>query len=101
MMSILNHMVVVGAALFGIGLLGLLIRRNVLIMLMCIELMLNGANLTLVSYARAFGDQTGHVLALVVIAVAAAEVGIGFGIVLSIFRRKDTLDVGRFRLLNH
>ena len=90
-----------GVALFGLGFLGLLLRRNLIVLLMCVELMLNGANLVLVTYSRLWGNLDGQILAFVVIAVAAAEVGIGFGIVLSLFRRRDSLDISRFRQLRH
>jgi len=93
--------VATGVVLFGVGLIGLLVRRNLLIMLMCVELMLNGCNVLLVAYSRLWADQAGHMMAFVVIAVAAAEVGVGLGIVLSLFRRRDTLDVGRYRMLKH
>jgi NADH-quinone oxidoreductase subunit K len=76
------------AVLFSIGALGLLIRRNVLIMFMCVELMLNAANLTFVSYARALGDIGGQVIVFFVLVVAAAEVVVGLGIVVAIFRRR-------------
>jgi NADH-quinone oxidoreductase subunit K len=77
-----------GAVLFAIGAVGLLVRRNVLIMFMCIELMLNAANLTLVSFSRALGDIGGQVLVFFVLVVAAAEVVVGLGIVVAIFRRR-------------
>jgi NADH-quinone oxidoreductase subunit K len=79
-----------GAVLFAIGAVGLLVRRNVLIMFMCVELMLNAANLTLVAYSRALGDIGGQVLVFFVLVVAAAEVVIGLGIVVAIFRRRRT-----------
>lgn len=98
MTSAIETVVLYGTAMFAVGFLGLLLRRNVLVLLMSIELMLNGANVVLVTYSRLLGDQAGQILAFVVIAVAAAEVGIGFGIVLTIFRKRDTLDVDRFSL---
>ncbi|MGA8370319.1 MAG: NADH-quinone oxidoreductase subunit NuoK [Acidimicrobiales bacterium] len=76
------------AALFSIGALGLLVRRNVLVMLMCVELMLNAANLTFVTFARMLNDIGGQVLVFFVLVVAAAEVVIGLGIVVAIFRRR-------------
>ncbi len=101
MNSSIPTMAIIGTMLFSIGLIGLLVRRNMLILLMCVELMLNGANLVLVTYSRLWTDQSGQILAFVVIAVAAAEVAIGFGIILSIFRRRDTLDVRRFNTLRY
>ena len=75
------------AALFTIGAIGLLIRRNVLVMFMCVELMLNAVNLTFVTFARMLGDIGGQVLVFFVLVVAAAEVVVGLGIIVSIFRR--------------
>ena len=79
---------VLAAALFTIGAVGLLIRRNVLVMFMCVELMLNAVNLTFVTYARMLGDVGGQVLVFFVLVVAAAEVVVGLGIIVSIFRRR-------------
>jgi NADH-quinone oxidoreductase subunit K len=79
---------VLAAILFAIGAIGLLVRRNVLVMLMCIELMLNAANLTFVTFSRMLGDIGGQVLVFFVLVVAAAEVVVGLGIVVAIFRRR-------------
>jgi NADH-quinone oxidoreductase subunit K len=78
------------ALVFAIGAIGLLVRRNVLIMFMCIELMLNAANLTFVTYARVLNDIGGQALVFFVLVVAAAEVVIGLGIVVTNFRRRST-----------
>ena len=78
----------VAAMLFTIGAVGLLIRRNVLVMFMCVELMLNAVNLTFVSYARALDDIGGQVAVFFVLVVAAAEVVVGLGIIVAIFRRR-------------
>lgn len=77
------------AVLFAIGAIGLLVRRNVLVMFMCIELMLNAANLTFVTFSRMLGDIAGQVVVFFVLVVAAAEVVVGLGIVVAIFRRRD------------
>ncbi len=77
-----------GAVLFAIGAVGLLVRRNVLVMFMCVELMLNAANLTLVAFSRDLHDIGGQVLVFFVLVVAAAEVVVGLGIVVAIFRRR-------------
>ncbi len=76
------------AMLFTIGAVGLLVRRNVLIMFMCIELMLNAVNLTFVTYARLLDDVGGQSIVFFVLVVAAAEVVVGLGIIVSIFRRR-------------
>ena len=79
---------VLGALLFAIGAVGLLIRRNPLVMFMCVELMLNAVNLTFVSFARELGDVGGQVVVFFVLVVAAAEVVVGLGIIVSILRRR-------------
>ena len=75
-------------ALFAIGAIGVLVRRNVLVMFMCVELMLNAANLAFVTFARQLNDIGGQVLVFFVLVVAAAEVVVGLGIVVAIFRRR-------------
>ena len=77
-----------GAVLFTIGAIGLLVRLNVLVMFMCIELMLNAANLTFVTFARKLNDIAGQTAVFFVLVVAAAEVVVGLGIIVSIYRRR-------------
>ena len=79
---------VLAAMLFTIGAVGLLVRRNVLVMFMCVELMLNAVNLTFVTFARMLDDIGGQSLVFFVLVVAAAEVVVGLGIIVSIFRRR-------------
>ena len=81
---------ILSAVLFGIGALGLLVRRNVLVMFMCIELMLNAANLSFVTFSRTLNDIGGQADVFFVLVVAAAEVVVGLGIVVSIFRRRSS-----------
>ena len=76
------------ALLFSIGAVGLLVRRNVLVMFMCVELMLNAVNLTFVTFARMLDDIGGQVVVFFVLVVAAAEVVVGLGIIVAIFRRR-------------
>lgn len=76
------------AVLFGIGAVGLLVRRNPLVMFMCVELMLNAVNLTFVAFAVRFGDISGQTAVFFVMVVAAAEVVVGLGIIVSIMRRR-------------
>ena len=83
-------------ALFALGLLGVIVRRNVLVMLMCMELMLNGVNLSLVTFAQQQGSAAGTVLVLLVFVVAAAEIAIAIPIVLLLVRRKDGLDLDAY-----
>jgi len=89
----------VAAFLFGVGALGVLIRRNPLIVLLSLEIMLNGANLALIAFSRHTGHEDGQIFALAVMAVAASEVVVGLGLVVAINRKRLTLDVDRFSLL--
>jgi NADH-quinone oxidoreductase subunit K len=84
---------VLAASLFALGLTGVIIRRNVLVMLMCMELMLNGANLSLATFAHTMGSAVGAVLVFLIFVVAAAEIAIAIPIVLLLVRRKRTLDI--------
>ena len=81
------------ALLFATGTLGVLVRRSPLIVLLSLELMLNGANLALLGFARQHGDMTGQVFALTVMAVAASEVVVGLGLIVAMSRRRLELDV--------
>ncbi len=87
------------AALFTIGAVGLLVRRNVLVMFMCVELMLNAVNLTFVTFARMLDDIGGQALVFFVLVVAAAEVVVGLGIIVSIFRRRGATTADDLHLL--
>jgi NADH-quinone oxidoreductase subunit K len=87
------------AFLFAIGALGVLVRRNALIIFMCIELMLNSVNLTLVALSNLWGNLNGQVFVFIVMAVAAVEVAIGLAIVMAIVRHKDTTNVDEINLL--
>jgi len=89
-------LIATSAALFALGLLGVIIRRNVLVMLMCMELMLNGVNLALVTFAQRTGSAAGAVLVLLVFVVATAEIAIAIPIVLLLVRRKDQLDLDAY-----
>ena len=85
--------------LFSIGTIGVLVRRNVLIMFMCVELMLNAANLAFVTFARTLHDIGGQVLVFFVLVVAAAEVVVGLGIVVAIFRRRASANADDLHLM--
>ena len=89
---------ILAAILFSLGTLGVLLRRNALVIFMSIELMLNAVNLTFVTFARMRGTLDGQVLAFFVIAVAAAEVVVGLAIIVAIFRRKQSASVDDARL---
>ena len=79
---------VLSALLFGIGAVGVMVRRNILVMFMCVELMLNAANLAFVTFSRMLGDVGGQSIVFFVLVVAAAEVVVGLGIVVAVFRRR-------------
>jgi len=99
-----GHFLVLAAVLFLIGVVGVLLRRNALIILMSVELMLNAANITLVTFARMWGgtDALGaHTFALIVIGVAAAEASVGLAIVVAVFRGRRNVDVDRLTTLRH
>jgi NADH-quinone oxidoreductase subunit K len=96
-----GHFLVLAALLFLIGTVGVLIRRNALIILMSVELMLNAANMTLLTFARMWGDISAHTFALIVIAVAAAEAAVGLAIVVAVFRGRRNVDVDRLTTLRH
>jgi NADH-quinone oxidoreductase subunit K len=91
---------ILAGVIFTIGVLGVLIRRNVLIIFMCVEMMMNAVNLTFVALSRQFGTLDGQVFVFLIMAVAAAEVAIGLAIVLGMIRHKDTTNVDRINLLN-
>ena len=81
--------IALSAVLFVLGVLGALTRRNLIVILMSIELMLNAVNLALVAFSRQWGDLAGHIFVLMVIVVAAAEVAVGLGIVIALFRNRE------------
>jgi len=87
------HYVMVAALLFVIGAIGAIVRRNALVLLMGIELMLNAANLVFVAYAKQYGDAGGHAIAFFVMSVAAAEAAVGLAIFVGAFRTRETIEV--------
>jgi NADH-quinone oxidoreductase subunit K len=84
---------VLSALLFAIGVSGVLLRRSPLVILLCLELMLNAGNLALLSFSRSLGNQDGQVFALIVMVIAACEVVIGLGIIVAMYRRRVPIDV--------
>jgi NADH-quinone oxidoreductase subunit K len=94
-----NHFLFLSAALFVIGLMGVLIRRNLLIMFMCVELMMNSVNLSLVAFARETNTMFGESFALFTIAVAAAEAAVGLAIILALSRATASVDADQFHAL--
>ncbi len=99
-MTLTNYLVL-AAILFTIGAVGVLVRRNAIVVFMCIELMLNSVNLTLVTFARANGTVDGQVIAFFVMVVAAAEVVIGLAIIMSIYRTRRSASVDDANLLKY
>jgi NADH-quinone oxidoreductase subunit K len=87
--------VVLSAFIFCIGVAGVLTRRNPLVVLLCLELMLNAGNLALIAFARMHGGQAGQIFALIVMVIAACEVVIGLGIIVAMYRRRLPIDVDR------
>ena len=87
------------ALLFVIGVAGVLTRRNAIVVFMCIELMLNSVNLSLVAFSASLGDITGQALVFFVMAVAAAEAAVGLGIVIALFRNKQTVNIDEINIL--
>lgn len=107
-MITLNHFLVLGAIVFCIGLFGALSKRNAVSILMSIEIMLNAVNITLVAYAAEFlhkaangvgGRLTGQVFAIFIITVAAAEAAVALAMIIAIYRRRNTIDVGEINLM--
>ena len=94
-----SYYLTLAAALFTIGAVGLLVRRNTLVMFMCIELMLNAANLTFVSFAKALNDISGQVIVFFTLVVAAAEVAVGLAIIVAIFRRRQDVTADDLNVL--
>lgn len=103
-MPSLNDYLLVSGLLFAIGLAGVVIRRNIIIVFMCLELMLGAANLTLISFARfntvqGLPDYHGHVLVFLVVAVAAAEVAVGLAIIVALYRARQTIHTNELTAL--
>lgn len=95
----LTHYLVLSAILFAIGTTGLFLRRNVITILLSIEIMLNAANLTFVAFGRAFGSVDGQVIVFFVITVAAAEAAVGLALVIALFRHRQSLDPDAYTTL--
>jgi NADH-quinone oxidoreductase subunit K len=95
----IDHYLVLSAVLFSIGTAGVFLRRNLITMLLSIEIMLNAANLTLVAFGRQLGSVDGQVIVFFVVTVAAAEAAVGLAIVIALFRLKESLDPDSFTSL--
>lgn len=92
-MLTVNHFTILGAVLFALGAMAVLVRRNPLVMFMGVELMLNAVNLTFVAFSRYLNNLDGQVFVFIVLTVAAAEVAVGLALIVSIFRAREDVDV--------
>jgi NADH-quinone oxidoreductase subunit K len=95
----INHYLIISAVLFSIGVAGVLIRRNAIIIFMCIELMLNSINLSLIAFSAYLGNIHGQIFVFIVMTVAAAEAAIGLAIVIALFRNKETVNIDEINIL--
>jgi len=95
----LSWYLALSGVLFTIGVVGVIIKRNIISMFMCIELMLNAVNLTFVAFSSYFRDVTGQLFVFIVMTVAAAEAAVGLGIIIAIFRNRESLDVDDANIL--
>ena len=97
----INYYIFLALALFCIGVIGVLTRRNAIIIFMCIELMLNAVNLTFVAFSRYYADVTGQLFVFMVMSVAAAEAAVGLGIIIAFFRNRISIDVDDASILKN
>lgn len=95
----LNYYLILSAILFTIGVIGVLTQRNVIMIFMCIELMMNGANLTLVAFSAFLDNPIGQIFVFFVLAVAAAESAVGLAIIISVFRNKMALNIDEINIM--
>ena len=97
----LEHFIGVSSLLFAIGFFGVLLRKNTLVMYMCLELMLNASNLALIAFSRYHGGMGGNVFVFFKITVAAAEVAVGLAIIVALYRKRQTVEVDELNALNN
>ena len=97
--TLLQHALLLSLALFVIGVVGVFLRRNLITVFMCVELMLNAVNLAFIAFSRSWGNLDGQVLVFFVLTVAAAEAAVGLAIIISVHRHRDTLDVDAFSVM--
>ena len=97
----LEHYLILSAVLFSIGTYGVLAKRNAVVILMCVEIMLNAVNITLIAFSRYVEPAllTGHIFAIFVIVVAAAEAAVGIALIIAIYRNRETVNVDKFDLM--
>jgi NADH-quinone oxidoreductase subunit K len=97
--ALIRHALVLSVLLFAIGVVGVFLRRNLITVFMCVELMLNAVNLSFIAFSRSLGTLDAQVLVFFVLTVAAAEAAVGLAIIIALHRHKETLDVDAFSLL--
>ncbi|HEY6625911.1 MAG TPA: NADH-quinone oxidoreductase subunit NuoK [Ignavibacteriaceae bacterium] len=95
----IEYYLILSAFMFAVGIVGVLTRRNAIVVFMCIELMLNSANLTLITYSSYLGDVAGQLFVFFVMSVAAAEAAVGLAIIIAIFRNKLTVNIDEINIL--
>ena len=95
----ISAFVILAAVIFGIGTIGVLISRNMIILFMCIELMLNAANLVLIAFSKALNITDGHVIVFLVLTVAAAEAAVGLAMIVAIYRNRESINIDRLSLM--
>lgn len=95
----IDYFIVLSAVLFIMGVLGVLVRRNAIMIFMSVELMLNAANLSLVAFARQWGNMNGQLAVFFVITIAAAEVAVGLALIVAIFRSKKSIDIDELNMM--
>jgi NADH-quinone oxidoreductase subunit K len=95
----LTHYLIFSATLFSIGVLGVLIRRNAIVVFMCVEIMLNAVNISLIAFDRYLNQHDGQIFSFMVMCVAAAEVSVGLAIIIALFRNKATVNLDEINLM--
>ena len=95
----LSHYLILSATLFSIGVLGVLVRRNAIVVFMCVEIMLNAVNVSLIAFDRYLNQHDGQIFSFMVMCVAAAEVSVGLAIVIALFRNKATVNLDEINLM--
>lgn len=95
----IHHFLILSGLLFCLGMIGIIVRRNILIVLMCLEVMMNAVNLTFVALARYYQSMDGHLMAIFVMAIAAVEAAVGLGILIALFRNRQTVSTSDLKSL--
>ena len=94
-----EHFLIVSAILFVTGICGVMISRNLIITFMSVELMLNAANLAIITFSRVHGDMSGHVIVFLTLTVAAAEAAVGLALIITLYRKRGTIDAAKFNIM--